>query len=371
MWRLLVLLLGMPALALASEPGITDSKPEQEPFVSLGDQYMIPYEERLPGSDITFRMMPVPGGEFLMGSPVAEAGRAAEEGPPRRVTLPPFWIAQCEVTWEEYQRFMAYYDIFKDAAQPITAEEEVDAVTSPTPLYDPTFTYALGEEPQQPAVSMSQYAARQYSKWLSKSTDRTYRLPSEAEWEYACRAGSTTAYPWGDDPSELEEYAWFYDNSDDTYHDVGQKKPNAWGLHDMHGNVAEFVLDKYAPYLEATDTLTLTEAIVWPDDLFGRTVRGGSWESDPPALRSAARSQDDDWRGEDPNLPKSPWWFTDEQSLCVGFRLVRQLEPPTKKQAAKFWDADVEELIEDVDFRVDEGRGVFGIPEPANPQPAK
>ena len=204
MCRLLVLLLGMPALALASEPGITDSKPEQEPFVALGDRFMIPYEERLPGSDITFRMMPVPGGEFLMGSPAAEAGRAAEEGPPRRVTLPPFWIAQCEVTWEEYQRFMAYYDIFKDAAQPIAAEEEVDAVTSPTPLYDPTFTYALGEEPQQPAVSMSQYAARQYSKWLSKSTDRTYRLPSEAEWEYACRAGSTTAYPWGEDPSERE-----------------------------------------------------------------------------------------------------------------------------------------------------------------------
>src|SRR5690606_33122064 len=230
--------------------------------------FMVPYTVTLPGTGVQFEMIPVPGGEFEMGSPEDEEGRGETDLPRRKVKLPPFWIAKHEVTWEEYWNYMQLNDDFakvqavrtllnsneeaqrsrREVAEAVIADKprvasavekeptHVDGVTAPTPLYDPSATYESGKEPRKPAVSMTPYAARQYTKWLSRTTGVDYRLPTEAEWEYAARAGSTTAYPFGEDAEGLDEYAWFGDNSDGMSQLVGQKKPNIWGLHDMLGN---------------------------------------------------------------------------------------------------------------------------------------
>ncbi len=239
-------------------------------------------------------------------------------------------------------------------------------MTSATPLYDSRFTYAAGEEPNQPAVTMTQFAARQYTKWLSGITGHDYRLPTEAEWEYAARAGTTTAYSFGDDPDELGDYAWFDENADCQTHPVGEKKPNPWGLHDMHGNVAEWTLDEYqedAYSKLGTGPVDAAAAVRWPTKVFPRSIRGGNWLLTAPASRSAARykSEEKEWKLSDPNIPLSPWWFTEEAATGVGMRIVRPLKPLATEEKQRLWDPDVEDLREDVGNRLREGRGVMGV----------
>jgi hypothetical protein len=255
---------------------------------------------------------------------------------------------------------------------------DVDAVTAPTKLYMPDHTYTDVEDKRQPAVTMSHFAARQYTKWLSKLSGTMYRLPSEAEWEYACRAGSTTAYHFGDDPKQLGEYAWTYDNSDEKSHVVGGKKPNPWGLYDMHGNAGEFVLDQlvedhYAKLAEKAGgkPLAAWDTVRWPDQLKHRVVRGGGWDSDAERCRSASRmpSEDEDWKGSDPNRPLSPWWYTEDAARSVGMRLVRPLATPGKEELAKCWDADVKEVIDDTTHRIEVNqRGAVELITPAMPE---
>ena len=178
--------------------------------------------------------------------------------------LPAFWMGKCEVTWAEYQAYMNMYDVFKsfgdlrsdadrlkvlDATRQFLEEEslEVDGVTAPTPLYDPSFTYYPGEEPDQPAVTMTQYAAKQYTKWISGMLGRQYRLPTEAEWEYAARAGSKTAYSFGDDPAAVGRLCLVCGElRRRNSRRRAPRQPNAWGLCDMHGNAAEWVLDEFS-----------------------------------------------------------------------------------------------------------------------------
>jgi formylglycine-generating enzyme required for sulfatase activity len=203
----------------------------------------------IPGTKATFEMQPIPGGKIKLGSPDAESGHAKSESPQVEIEVEPFWIGAYEVTWAEYKQYMAMTDKFKKlAAAKLMVLKDVDKatiVTAPSNLYDPTFTFQFGEDPKQPALSMSQFAARQYTKWLSGITGDTYRLPSEAEWEHAARAGTTTAYYFGKDAAELKDHAWFMDNAEEMTHKIGLKKPSPWGLFDIYGNVAEWTLDEY------------------------------------------------------------------------------------------------------------------------------
>ena len=247
----------------------------------------------------------------------------------------------------------------------------------PSALYDPSFTYEAGDGPTEPAATMTQFAAKQYTKWLSQLVGNFYRLPTEAEWEYACRAGTTTAYHFGDDPDQLEEYAWFADNSDEYRHEVGQLKPNPWGLYDMYGNVAEWVLDEYSEdgydHLEDVENVNGLTAMRKPTEVYPRVVRGGSFlTEDVEALRSASRlgSDDEEWKDSDPNEPKSPWWYTSYEGTATGLRLFRPLTAPATKQGKyEFWNADLEEITRNAKNRIDaNGRGAWGLVDPQLPK---
>jgi formylglycine-generating enzyme required for sulfatase activity len=403
-----------PPFAAAKEPpgttatpGIVASQPAEGRYVKIDGGYMVPYTEKIPGTDVTFEMIPIAGGEFLMGSPPNEAERNEDEGPQVRVKVAPFWMGKHEVGWGEYQSFMAMYDVFKklqtlaanrgkggDAGDvkdeqnwrvvrqhawngDVEQKWDVDAVTAPTPLYDSSFTYGVGgDKPELPAVTITPFAAKQYTKWLSGVTGSDYRLPTEAEWEYAARAGTTTAYSFGDDPSQLPEYAWFEDNSDFQTHPVGTKKPNPWDLYDMHGNVAEWTLDQYLPEAYAAlgnATVDVKKALVAPTKIYPRVIRGGSWYQTAPAARSAARhkSEEQEWKISDPNIPRSPWWYTEEPAMAVGMRVIRPLQPLTAEEKKLAWEPDVEDIREDVRTRLEEGRGALGKADKTLPDAAK
>jgi len=291
----------------------------------------------IPGTETEFVMVPIPGGEFIMGSPESEPNRKPDEGPQRKVKISPFWMGKFEVTWNEFELFM-YRDEerkYKDFIPTDPAVDKVsDAVARPTQPYV-EMSFGMGKD-GYPAISMTQHAARKYTQWMSAKTGYYLRLPTEAEWEYACRAGTTTAYSWGDDPSKIDDYAWYEDNADFKYQKVGKKLPNPWGLHDMHGNVAEWVLDAYEPSYK--NILNLTDnPYNRPKTLYPRVVRGGSWDHPADMARSAARlASEADWKIQDPQLPKSIWYHTDAQFL--GFRMVIPLKVDDVDTMMDYWN---------------------------------
>ena len=365
----------------ANSVGIAKEKPSSGPSVKVDGGYMVPYAVTIPGTDVKFEMIPVPGGTFKMGSPADEADRKDDEGPQIEVNVDPIWVAKTEVSWAEYQEYMKLYSIFKEFessdTRVVNDENKVDAITAPTELYDPSFTYEYGDDPEQPAVTMTQYSAQQYTKWLSLTTGQQFRLPTEAEWEYAARAGTTTAYSWGDDADESDDHAAYFDNSDEGPAKVGEKKPNAFGLHDMHGNAAELTVNQYSEDGYAAfankQPLNAIDAVEWPVESYPCVVRGGSWEMDPPDLRSAARLATDDeaWKEDDPNFPRSPWWFTSDPSRGVGFRLFRSYQPLPKDVITKFWEPTSEDVLADVQSRMDGGRGGVGVVDKSLPEAIK
>jgi formylglycine-generating enzyme required for sulfatase activity len=343
-------LAGFVALAAIGHPlAARDADSSQDPRqVENADARspaeMKPYTDVLANTGVTFEMLPIPAGKFIMGSPLDESGHKADEAPQRAVEIAPFWMGKYEVTWNQYDAWTFSHDIQRRQVahvEPTDLEKKADAVTRPTKPYRP-MDFDMGKD-GFPAISMTQLAARTYCQWLSQKTGRYYRLPTEAEWEYACRAGTTTAYGFGDDPAQLGEYAWYFENSHDAYHKVGKKKPNPWGLCDMHGNVCEWTLDQYVPAgYPASGGQTVTNPLVTAKTVYPQAVRGGAWTDDADRLRSAARTASNkDWKDQDPNLPQSIWYFTDAQFL--GFRLVRPLVEPTAEEKTKIWDAPIDE----------------------------
>lgn len=324
--------------------------PPREIVEALADKPadMKAYVEPIPNTVVKFRMVPIPGGSFLMGSPASEAGREEHEGPQVKVEIAPFWMEEHEVTWDEYRIFQFSQDRALRAegrAEAVPQDAWADGVSRPTPPYVP-MDFGMGVE-GFPAVCMTEFAARQYTKWISMKTGRFYRLPTEAEWEYACRAGSTTAWHFGDDPKLLADYAWTFENSPEQYQLVMTKKANPWGLYDMHGNVSEWVIDQFLPdcYAAWSEQGTIANPVAWPTKLYPRVVRGGSWDQEAPFSRSAARNgSDKEWKVQDPQFPKSIWYFTDAR--FVGFRIVRPFAVPSAEEMSKFWEADVKSVQE-------------------------
>jgi formylglycine-generating enzyme required for sulfatase activity len=305
------------------------------------EKAMQAYKGSITGTDATYEMLPIPGGKFKLGSPETEPGRKPDEGPVREVQIEPFWMGKYEVTWNEYDLFMYPNEEKKVRAAKQIAESLntlTDGVTRPTQPYV-EMSFGMGKD-GFPAISMTQHGANKFCQWLSAKTGHFYRLPTEAEWEYACRAGTQSAYYWGDDPKQIGEYCWWGKNADFKYQKVGKKKPNPWGLHDMLGNVMEWCLDQYDPGFYANaPALNPWNKATKP---YPHVARGGSWDDeDPHALRaSARRASNANWKIQDPQLPKSIWYHTDAQFL--GFRVVRPLKTPSAAEMQAYWNSGVE-----------------------------
>ena len=382
-----------PASDVNGRDGLVDSVPAGVRAVKTDYGYMVPYSVTIPETDVSFEMAPIPGGEANVQLTV--------DGEPRtfKVRVEPRWVAMHEVTWDQYWQFMKLNTAFARLEQLRSARraspkvakllesdsrfdplrqtldnevQHVDGVTAPTALYDSATTYESGEEPDLPAVTMTPYAARQFTKWLSAITRSDFRLPSEAEWEHAARAGTDTAYCFGDDADQLGDFAWFTDNADYAAHKPGEKQPNAWGLHDVHGNVAEWILDSGAAENLPSDGATLTwdKAVAWPYQVSPRVAKGGHWDADASDCTISARLLSDDelWKDTDPNRPRSPWWYTDPPSTGVGFRIMRPLTRVSAELRQRVWEIDAEELRSDVASRLKEGRGKLGPVGPQLPQ---
>lgn len=294
-----------------------------------------PYNLKISQSDQSVEMVPIPAGEFMFGQ--------GPDNPGKKVKISAFWISRSEIPWALYRYFMEngrprHKDGTLMELRP--SDRLCDVVSQPTATYTSmTFGMGNGYEKDFPAVGMSRYAASKFCEWLSAQTGQYYRLPTEAEWEYACRAGSSQNWSFGDNEEQLGRNAWYYENANDQYQRIARKKANAFGLFDMHGNVAEWVLDSWNPK-QLEQLLDGQKDPVYLDwqNKSGGILRGGSWDDDAPATTSRARKPSTPALNmRDPQNPKSIWYLTD--GATVGFRIVRPLEIPGVEQMHTWWNA--------------------------------
>jgi len=295
-------------MALVSVPGIMAFAPASPTPAAEAD--FKNYTQNLPGSTVKFDMIAIPPGEIMVGGPAKEAGRDPADPAQRKVRIKRFWLGKYEVTWDEFLPFVRI-----DRAQIARVEEhfviDLDGITHPSQPHGSPYR-ELGDKGNQPALGMGWPTAENYCQWLSKKTGRHYRLPTEAEWEYACRAGSFTAYYWGDNPADAKDYAWYKDNAKEAPHPVGRLKPNKYGLFDMAGNVGEWCAKS--------------------DPKGPPVLRGGAFTEECAKLSSSARMLETaEWNELDPNEPRSVWWLSSAD--FSGFRVACDEGKPTDAAA--------------------------------------
>ncbi len=336
-----ILTCSVALLIATSASGQEEKKFPVKDADAASEAEMKPYTELIEHTEGKIEMLPIKGGEFVMGSPDKEEGRKDDEGPQHKVKVSPFWMAKFEMTWDAYEIWMFDLDIQRRELKKLEKNKrdvlaEEFQISQPTAPYT-DMSFGMGKK-GHPAICMTQLAARTYCEWLTLKTGRYYRLPTEAEWEYACRAGTSTRWSFGDEADKLDDHAWHFDNAGEKYHKVGTKKPNPWGLFDMHGNVAEWVIDEYSPdYYKKSALEILTDPLNIPKSEYPQVARGGSWDADPLETRSAARDKSSpEWKKQDPQIPKSIWYHTD--ATFVGFRIVRPLTEASAEERKAKWD---------------------------------
>ena len=279
--------------------------------------------QSVPGTEVTFDLAFVPAGSFLIGSSDNEAGRDDDEGPQRTVRLSAFWMSTTEATYDAFAVFR-FRRLDDNIAAPGDVLFDADAITRPSPPYeDPA--HGMGGN-GFPVTGMTRLSALRFARWLSEKTGQLYRLPTEAEWEYACKAGGGV----------LAGEPWYENNSGGVYHAAGTASADGLGIHELQGNVAEWVMDSYSADAYASlgegaqDPLNGTPAR-------GRgLVRGGAFDDPLDRLRCAERFPEASaWKARDPQMPKSRWWNTD--SPHVGFRLVTPSGEHTMDEIRAYW----------------------------------
>jgi len=296
------------------------------------------YTEKIPGTTVSFNMKAIPGGVFKMGSPPDQNYRNRDEGPVREVKIDSLWMSEVEVTWNQYLAFFnATTSQGRKEGESVQTGEDVDAITGPTPPWGaPDQGWGMGT---RPAISMTHHAAQVFCDWLSKVTGKKYRLPTEAEWEYAARAGTEGPYFFGGSPKEYEgeglinklfgpdtsvinSYVVYHENSPYRTQPPSYVKPNPFGLKNMLGNVAEFCVDYYDPQAYAKYPPGVINNPQGPRDGEEHVIRGGSFKNSAKNLRVARRdhTRTREWLETDPQIPKSIWWYSDCND--VGIRIV-------------------------------------------------
>ncbi len=319
--------------------GTSESLPDTVYMQSTVVETFEDFTERIPLSAVSFNMKAIPGGTFRMGAAADDKFAQPDELPVREVTVNPFFISEIEVSWDEFQTWYG-----QTAGEGRTTDigilEGVDGLSGATPPYgNPDQGWGTGK---RPAITMTFYAAEKYCEWLSVVTGKTYRLPTEAEWEYAARGGTTGPYffegdvkdytdaglwakLFGVDTSVINTFVIYKQNSKGKTQIPGEVRPNPFGLKNMLGNVAEFCQDIYIEDAYATYPGPVSNPLVVAGGK-EHVIRGGSFLSSAEELRVSDRNKTnhDAWLRTDPQIPKSLWWYSDCNH--VGFRVVCEYE---------------------------------------------